>query len=111
MGERTRGRIALAAVAVLACVQALPAQEPTRTTITIEDLHCAGCAKRVVRKLTAVPGVASARAEMKTSSVTVLPQAQRVPSPRELWEAVEKAGFRPKKLVGPAGTFTAKPAS
>jgi copper chaperone CopZ len=111
MGERTRWRAVLAAVAVLAWAQALPAQEPTRTTITIEDLHCAGCAKRVVRRLTTVRGVAAAQAELKTSSVTVTPQAQRAPSPRDLWEAVEKAGFRPTKLVGPAGTFTAKPAS
>jgi hypothetical protein len=46
---------------------------------------------------------------MKTHTATVTPEKGKQPSPLALWEAVEKAGFNPIKLIGPAGIFEAKP--
>jgi copper chaperone CopZ len=101
-------KFALAA-ALLALGAAAAAQTPATTTIHVNDLHCAGCAKRVVKTVTEVPGVGAAQADVKAATVTVTPQAQKAPSPRQLWEAVEKAGFKPTKLTGPSGTFAEKP--
>ena len=51
------------------------------------------------------------KADAETQTATVTPDAAKAPSPKALWEAVEKAGYKPTKLVGPAGTFSAKPSS
>jgi hypothetical protein len=41
--------------------------------------------------------------------MTIKPKARKTLSPKELWEAVERAGKKPGKLTGPNGTFEAKP--
>ena len=41
----------------------------------------------------------------------VLPQEGKTVSAKALWEAVEQAGFKPTKLEGPTGKFTAKPSA
>lgn len=97
------------AALLLALGAVAAAQTPATTTIHVDDLHCPSCAKRVLKMVTAIPGVGAAQADVKASTVTVTPQAQKAPSPRALWEAVEKAGFKPTKLTGPAGTFAEKP--
>jgi copper chaperone CopZ len=78
-------------------------------TIYVRDMHCANCAKRIARKLYTVPGVVKVQTDVPSATAIVTPQRDRHPSPRALWEAVEKAEFKPVKLVTPAGTFTAKP--
>lgn len=102
-------RTCVLAALLLALGSTLAAQQTSLTTISVDSLHCAGCAKRVVKHVEAVPGVTSAKADVQAATVIVAPQPARAPSPRQLWEAVEKAGFKPTKLVGPSGTFTAKP--
>jgi copper chaperone CopZ len=70
-----------------------------------------GCARKVVRSLTTIPGVASVKTDIRASTAEVTPQKDRPPSPRALWEAIEKAGYKPLRLEGPGGKFTAKPKS
>lgn len=81
------------------------------TTIHIQGMSCAGCAAKVSRELQAVPGVASAQADAAKALAQITAQTNATPSPKALWEAVEKAGYKPTKLVGPNGTFTEKPKS
>ena len=82
---------------------------PTYTTIQVNDMHCANCAKKIASRLYSVPGVLEVRANVEADKAYVKPQKQRVPSPRALWEAVEKAGFKIVTLSGPQGHFKAKP--
>ncbi len=106
--------VALAALAALAWLPAAGTAEPVPpavTTITVAKMHCGGCAKKIANKLRGVAGVAGVRTDVKAATATVAAQAGHAPSPRALWEAVEKAGHKPVRLDGPAGTFTAKPQS
>lgn len=109
--QRTGSRMALVTLAVLTLGNALWAADPMPTTITVPDMHCMGCAKKMANKLDAVPGVAQVQANVELTTLTVTPKVQQAPSPRALWEAVEKAGYKPSKLEGPGGTFVKKPAS
>ncbi len=98
--------LALAATAVLA--QAPAAQQ---TTITVPDMHCQGCVKKVADKLYAVQGVGAVQADMEARTLVITPRPQAIISPRLMWEAVEAAGKRPTRLEGPNGTFAARPRS
>jgi copper chaperone CopZ len=82
----------------------------TRTvTIHVDNMHCAHCARKIAGKLYAVPAVVAVKTNVPASTALVFPQANRDPSPRALWEAVEKAGFKPVKLEAPSGTYGSKP--
>ena len=70
-----------------------------------------GCARKVVKSLTAVSGVKSADADVDAKTVTVTPEADKTPSPKAMWEAIENAGYKPSKIEGPSGTFKEKPKS
>jgi len=85
------------------------AAEPAVTTISVEGMHCAGCASKVTRRLQAVTGVAVAKTDAPSSTAWTTAKGGAVLSPKALWEAVEQAGYKPLKLVGPSGTFTTKP--
>jgi copper chaperone CopZ len=87
------------------------ADEPALTQVTVEGMHCGGCALKLGRLFEAVPGVKSAKVDFATGLAVVTPTADKAPSPKALWETVEKAGYKPTKLVGPAGTFESKPSS
>jgi copper chaperone CopZ len=102
---------ALAAGLLAGGRSAAPAADPVppATVVSVSDLECAGCGKKLVAKLTEVPGVAKVEADVDAKVVKVTPKPGATPSPRQVWEAVEKAGKTPVKLQGPAGTFTAKP--
>lgn len=91
---------------ILGTVQAT---EPAVTTISVEGMHCASCASKVTRRLQAVKGVAAAKADAQSSTAWATAKAGTAPSPKALWEAVEQAGYKPVKLMGPGGTFTTKP--
>ncbi len=82
-----------------------------KTSITVEEMHCAGCAKRIGGKLYTVPGVATVQYDINSKTLFVTPKANQVPSPRGLWEAVEKAGDRPLRLQNASSVFTTKPQS
>lgn len=89
--------------------QSRAATQTMKTTITLEVLSCEGCARNVAAKLLEIRGVSNVKTDLKTKSATVIPKAEASLSPRQLWEAVEKAGKKPIKLQGPSGTFTSKP--
>jgi copper chaperone CopZ len=99
------------ALAVVFLANALQAASPDITRITVSDLDCAGCAKRVAKQLHTVPGVAKVETNVEARLMFVTPKPQSVLSPRALWEAVEKARKKPERLEGPSGTFTTKPQS
>jgi len=100
---------------LIACASVLTvpirAAEPALTEISVEGMHCGGCAIKLTRLLEAVPGVHTAKVDATTGLAVVTPKPDPAPSPRALWETVEKAGYKPTKLVGPAGTFETTPSS
>lgn len=87
------------------------ADPPPAITIGVQGMHCAACASKVAGRLQAVAGVSKAQVDATKAVALVSVTPSTVPSPRALWEAVEKAGYKPTKLVSPAGTFTSKPKS
>jgi copper chaperone CopZ len=108
MDRRTFCRSSLLATAALALGQAAQAASPG-TLIEVDDMHCANCARKIASKLYGVPGVVAVRCNVAANTAAITPQQQRQPSPKAMWEAVEKAGFKPVKLQGPHGIFTTKP--
>lgn len=87
----------------------LVAGEPQTFTISVQGMHCAGCASKVSANLQGIQGVQKATADAAKAVAVVTTKPDANPSPKALWEAVEKSGYKPTKLVGPAGTFTTKP--
>ena len=79
------------------------------TTIHVHNMHCDECAKKIARKLYALPGVVEVRADVNNNIAYVVPQKDKALSARSMWDAVEAAGFQVAKLEGPQGTFVAKP--
>ena len=109
MMNRRVGLIGLGAAAMLLAANLAYAADPLATTISVKGMHCQGCASKVVRNLQAVQGVNKAEVSAEKAVAVVIAKDNAVPSPKALWEAIEKAGYTPTKLVGPAGTFTKKP--
>ncbi len=101
--------VLLAVCASLALSVQAANKKATYTTIVVNDMHCPACAQKIAARLYAVPGVLEVRADVPADTVYVIPQRSRQPSPRAMWVAVEQAGFKPLKLIGPAGQFTSKP--
>lgn len=99
------------AAALLLTAHVAIGAEPAATTISVQGMHCAGCAMKVAGNLKAVQGVSAAQVDAEKATAVITPMSAGNPSPRAMWEAIEKAGYKPTKLVGPAGTFTAKPKS
>ena len=81
----------------------------TDTYLTVSGMHCGGCAKKIATKLMAVPGVEDVQADVQAKMIMVIASTDEEPSPRAMWAAVEKAGYKTVKLEGPAGSFTKKP--
>src|SRR5262245_41012364 len=81
----------------------------TYTTIHVHNMHCDECAKKIARKLYAIPGVVEVRADVNNNIAYVVPQKEKTLSARTMWEAVESAGFAVARLEGPQGSYTAKP--
>ena len=80
-----------------------------QTSIFVDDLHCKKCAKKIARKLYAVPGVVKVQTNLKKDVAVVTPETGKLLSPVVLWETVEDAGFKPVKLVSPSGTYAKNP--
>ncbi|MBY0525364.1 MAG: heavy-metal-associated domain-containing protein [Gemmataceae bacterium] len=104
-------QLALAAFVALAVIARMQAADMPPTKITIPDMECKHCAKKVATTLTTVAGVAVVETNVPSRTAVVRPKPQTVVSPRALWEALEKVGKEPSKLEGPSGTFTSKPQS
>lgn len=81
------------------------------TALQVRGMHCISCARKVSGHLQAVPEVGTVNVDVETGEVNVVPKAQIAPSPRLLWEAIERAGYQPVRLSGPYGVFTAKPST
>lgn len=111
MMNRRVALLGLAGVATLWAANLAYAADPPATTISVKGMHCQGCALKVAGNLQAVKGVSKAEVDASKAVAVVIAKEKATPSPKALWEAVEKAGYTPTKLVGPAGTFTAKPKS
>ena len=63
--------MAAVALAVLTLGNALWAADPAPTTITVPDMHCMGCAKKMATELYKVPGVGQVLVSAASMSVTV----------------------------------------
>jgi copper chaperone CopZ len=107
----TRSALALVVGWVMTAGPAATAADPPATIITIPDLDCLGCAKKVSAALAVVPGVGKTQPDVEAHIMRVNPKGAAALSPRALWEAVEKAGKTPARIDGPQGTFTSKPRS
>lgn len=105
-----RAVFALTLVVVLATAYRASAQEPKGppTTVQVSDMHCANCAKKIARKLYAIPGVVEVKTDVKKHTAVVIPQKSRQLDPLAVWKAVESAGFEPVKVSGPSGEFKSK---
>jgi len=62
---------------------------PTRISLTIAGMHCAGCVKSVTRVLSAVPGVTAAAVDLALGNAEITGTAPRA----ALAEAVKAAGY------------------
>src|SRR5262245_55891665 len=103
-------RLAFVAYLCLASGQTIAVETP-HTTISVSDIHCAGCAKKVATALSKVSGVAKVETDVEAKTVKVTPKEKTTLSPKTLWEAVEKTDKSPSKLEGPSGIYTSKPAN
>lgn len=103
--------LAVAAVLFVLGGSASQAEEKNVTTITVEDMTCGGCAKKVQQYVAKVSGVEKVEPDAKTHKVKVFPKNNTKISGKALWEAIEKAGYTPSELDGPGGSFKDKPKS
>ena len=77
------------------------------TTLAVENMHCGGCMRKVEAALAAVPGVASARANLSARRVTAVHRRAGV-NAADLVEALARAGFTAAELAeDAAGTADA----
>jgi copper chaperone CopZ len=98
--------IALFGVLALSATSALAAEIPP-TIITVEKMHCTGCAKKIGAKLYEVSGVIDVKADVNKKTLVIV--SKKKLSPKALWEAVESANDKPVLLDGPNGKFKEKP--
>ena len=79
------------------------------TWVFVNKMHCKKCAKGIARKLYEIPGVVKVETNMKNGFLVITPQVKKDVAPRDIWKAVEVAGFKPTKIISPDGTFRKKP--
>jgi copper chaperone CopZ len=65
----------------------------------------------VQRSVAKVSGVAKVEPDVESRTVKVIPKEKTKVSAKEVWEAVEEAGYTPSELQGPTGKFKEKPKS
>lgn len=104
-----RTALASAAASLVLGTSAWAASPVTYTTIVVSDMHCDECAKKIARKLYAVPGVVQVHADVEKNLAFVVPQQGKTLSPRTLWESVEASGFKVARLDAPSGSYKSKP--
>lgn len=101
--------VAAALATLLVLSTRAEAADPQATTITVPEMDCASCAKKVGGKVAEVTGVAKVEYDVKARTLKVTHKAGAASSPKSLWEAVESGGKDPSKLEAPSGTHTTKP--
>ncbi len=77
--------------------------------MTVKGMCCAKEAAPVVKELEKVKGVQQVTADPKAGTLTIVPVPKLDPSPKEIWEAVERSKLQPVKLATADETFTKKP--
>ncbi|HEV2236786.1 MAG TPA: heavy metal translocating P-type ATPase [Ktedonobacterales bacterium] len=75
-----------------------PAPSPTTTTLAVEGMTCASCARRVERALARVPGVAEASVNLATERATIS-ATDDAPTLEALIAAVSAAGYGAEPLA------------
>ena len=85
------------------------AASQSKVTTIVAKIENENCAQRITASLQGVPNVGNVRTDVQKRIVTVAPAGAKTPSPRGLWEAVERTGHPVSRLQGPQGNFTAKP--
>src|SRR3954464_9641525 len=85
------------------------AQGPAFSKLTLTELDCGNCAKKVAKQVVAVPGVAEVRYDLKAKALWAIHKPGATPSPRKLWEAVGQAEHEVQRLETPTGTYVNKP--
>ena len=81
----------------------------TDTVITVGDMHCKHCAKKIAGRLYTVKGVVKVRTDVKADVAVITPQTKKKLSVKALWTAAQKSGFQPTLLEGPDGKYEADP--
>jgi copper chaperone CopZ len=78
-------------------------------TFTVKGMCCEKEAGPVVAELEKVKGVAKVKGDPTKGTLAIEPKPKTDPSPKEIWEAVEKAKVTPVKLATAHETFIKKP--
>ncbi|MEQ8847073.1 heavy-metal-associated domain-containing protein [Botrimarina sp.] len=71
---------------------------PGIVQVTVEDLHCATCARKAARKLYAVKGVRKVTASLANDTLVITLPADRQAPVASLWRAVTDAELKPVSL-------------
>ena len=103
-------RSTVAGILLLGFAALVVAAEPSKkdTVMTVGEM-CGGCVTNINAKLKPMSDVANVSCDIAKKTVTVTPATGKTLSPKVLWEAMESIGKTPKSLLGPSGTFKAKP--
>ncbi|MGL4512849.1 MAG: heavy-metal-associated domain-containing protein [Lacipirellulaceae bacterium] len=94
----------LKALLIASSLAATTGDGPPRTLpsgiveVSVEEIHCAGCAKKIARKLYGVKGVQKVASDLKKAVVTVTMTKGATIAPAPLWRAVETGGAKPVEL-------------
>jgi copper chaperone CopZ len=89
--------------------EAPPAALPTGVVeVSVDEIHCAGCAKKIARKLYAVKNVQKVESDLEKAVVTVRLTKGAAVLPAPLWRAVEAGGAKPIELRYADQTVDAK---
>lgn len=102
---QAKGQLLLAAIAVITLLGSTaqaekpsPRLKPGRVEVSVKDLHCATCAKKVARKLYAIKGVRKVSASVENDLVVAyLPVDHPVPVVA-IWSAFAAADLEPVEL-------------
>ena len=92
------GGCASGGVAAAAIARAMPRASQT-VTLAIENMVCGGCMRKVENALTAMPGVASARANLSARRASVVFEEGREASAGKLIDALGAIGFKAAELA------------
>ncbi len=84
-------------------------RQAAEVVVTIPNMHCAGCAKKIRGKLYVLPHVAKVTTILSRNEARLEPVQGKQLSVADIWETLEKAKFPPSKLVGPDGEFDKQP--
>jgi copper chaperone CopZ len=106
--------VAWAALVIWAGLGQAQAPKPAAavyTKVTLTELHCMGCAKKIASKVTKVKGVQEMRVDLDARTLFIVHKTGLTPSPKELWVAIEETEHKPEVMETPTAKHKAKPQS